>query len=169
EGGAGAALRRAGGRASAAAGVRGRPRRHAHADAPGGLPRRGHLGPPAAGGERPRPARARRGRPPERSLPGATPRACGMSVPAFKLPEALEAHEPPEARGLARDGVRLMVATRRDGRLVHASFRDLPRFLAPGDLLVLNTSATMPAALEARRADGARVALHLSTPSPDRS
>src|SRR5205823_6382856 len=99
----------------------------------------------------------------------ATPRACGMSVPAFKLPEALEAHEPPEARGLARDAVRLMVATRRDGRLVHASFRDLPRFLAPGDLLVLNTSATMPAALEARRADGARVALHLSTPSPDRS
>jgi S-adenosylmethionine:tRNA ribosyltransferase-isomerase len=89
------------------------------------------------------------------------------AAPAFVLPPALEAHEPPEARGLARDGVRLLVATRRDGRLVHARFHELPRFLAPGDLLVVNTSATLPAALEARRPDGSALALHLSTPSPD--
>ena len=39
-----------------------------------------------------------------------------MSSLAFELPPDLEAHEPPEARGLARDSVRLMVADRaRDG------------------------------------------------------
>ena len=46
-----------------AARLRGRPRRHAHADAPGGVPRRGHLRPPAARGQRARAARADRGRP----------------------------------------------------------------------------------------------------------
>ena len=45
---------------------------------------------------------------------------------AFELPERLEAHEPPEARGLGRDDVRLMVASAHDGRIVHARFRDLP-------------------------------------------
>jgi S-adenosylmethionine:tRNA ribosyltransferase-isomerase len=91
-----------------------------------------------------------------------------MSALAFELPPALEAHEPPEARGLARDEVRLMVATRHDGRIAHARFRDLPSFLAPGDLLVVNTSATLPAALPARRADGTALQLHLSTPAPHR-
>ncbi len=84
---------------------------------------------------------------------------------AFTLPAALEAAEPPEAHGLARDAVRLMVA--RDGApLVHARFRDLPGHLRRGDLLVVNESATIPAALTARRADGTTVALHLSTPEP---
>jgi S-adenosylmethionine:tRNA ribosyltransferase-isomerase len=84
----------------------------------------------------------------------------------FELLPRLEAHEPPEARGLARDEVRLMVATRHDGRIVHARFRDLPAFLEPGDLLVVNTSRTLPAALPARRADGTAVELRLSTPAP---
>jgi S-adenosylmethionine:tRNA ribosyltransferase-isomerase len=84
---------------------------------------------------------------------------------AFALPQALEAAEPPEARGLARDAVRLMVA--REGEpLVHARFLDLPRFLRPGDLLVVNESATLPAALKATRDDGTTVELHLSTPEP---
>jgi S-adenosylmethionine:tRNA ribosyltransferase-isomerase len=64
-----------------------------------------------------------------------------------------------------RDEVRMMVA--REGRpLVHAGFLDLPRHLCPGDLLVVNASATMPAALSARRSDGTAVELHLSTPEP---
>jgi len=84
---------------------------------------------------------------------------------AFTLPPALEASEPPEARGLARDGVRLMVA-RAGAPLVHARFRDLAAHLRPGDLLVVNESATVPAALPARRADGTELALHLSTPDP---
>jgi S-adenosylmethionine:tRNA ribosyltransferase-isomerase len=87
-------------------------------------------------------------------------------LPAFALPERLEAHEPPEARGLARDEVRMMVARRSGGRLAHARVRDLPDFLRPGDLVVVNTSATIPAALPARRADGLELELHLSTPLP---
>ena len=70
------------------------------------------------------------------------------------------ATRPAEARGLARDGVRLLAATP-DG-LVHTTFRDLPRFLAPGDLLVVNNSATLAAALPGRRAGGAAVTVHLS-------
>ena len=85
--------------------------------------------------------------------------------PAFELPERLEAHEPPEARGLARDDVRMLVA-RGDGRLVHARARDLPDFLRAGDLVVINTSATLPAALPARRTDGTALELRLSTPLP---
>jgi S-adenosylmethionine:tRNA ribosyltransferase-isomerase len=89
-----------------------------------------------------------------------------MSTPAFDLPEALEAAEPPEARGLARDEVRLMVATRSDGRIAHASFRDLPELLSPGDLLVVNVSATLPAAIAATRADGSAARVHFSTRAP---
>jgi S-adenosylmethionine:tRNA ribosyltransferase-isomerase len=84
---------------------------------------------------------------------------------AFELPERLEAHDAPEERGLARDDVRMLVA-RGDGRLVHARARDLPDFLRAGDLVVINTSATLPAALPARRADGAELELRLSTPLP---
>jgi S-adenosylmethionine:tRNA ribosyltransferase-isomerase len=81
----------------------------------------------------------------------------------FHLPPGLEAREPPEARGLARDGVRLLVSYRADDRIVHARFRDLPDFLRAGDLVVVNDSATLPAALDARMADGRELALHLST------
>ncbi len=90
-----------------------------------------------------------------------------MSAPAFELPPRLEAHEPPEARGLPRDGVRLLVASRSTGLIVHSRFDELPSFLAPGDLLVVNTSATLPAAVPARRRDGQELELRLSTPSPD--
>jgi S-adenosylmethionine:tRNA ribosyltransferase-isomerase len=89
-----------------------------------------------------------------------------VTAPAFVLPRALEAHEPPEARGLARDEVRLMVATRSDGQIAHARVRDLPRFLAPGDLLVVNTSATLPAAVPARRADGTSLQVRFATTAP---
>jgi S-adenosylmethionine:tRNA ribosyltransferase-isomerase len=90
-----------------------------------------------------------------------------MTTPAFELPPRLEAGEPPEARGLRRDGVRLLVASRSTGLLIHSRFDELPSFLAPGDLLVVNTSATLPAALPARRSDGQALELRLSTPSPD--
>jgi S-adenosylmethionine:tRNA ribosyltransferase-isomerase len=89
-----------------------------------------------------------------------------MSALAFELPPRLEAHEPPEERGLRRDGVRLMVATRHDGRIIHARFAELASFLSAGDLVVVNVSATLPAALPADRADGTRLDLHLSTPAP---
>ena len=83
----------------------------------------------------------------------------------FELPRDLEAHEPPEARGLARDGVRLLVS--RPGEAPeHELFRSLPDILDPGDLLVINTSATLPASLDAVRPDGSVVEFHLSTPLP---
>jgi S-adenosylmethionine:tRNA ribosyltransferase-isomerase len=90
-----------------------------------------------------------------------------MSALAFELPAGLEATEPPEARGLARDEVRLMVATRSDGGIAHHLVRDLPDLLSPGDLLVVNVSATLPAALAARAADGTPLRLHASMPAPD--
>jgi S-adenosylmethionine:tRNA ribosyltransferase-isomerase len=84
----------------------------------------------------------------------------------FKLPPALEASEPPEARGVARDDVRLMVSYRADDRIVHAHFRDIACFLEAGDVMVINTSGTRRAALDARRGDGTPLALHLSTQLP---
>ena len=74
----------------------------------------------------------------------------------------LAASQPPEARGLGRDGVRLLVATP-DG-MVHARFGDLLRFLSAGDLLVVNTSATIAAAVDGRRGDGRPVVVHFSSP-----
>jgi S-adenosylmethionine:tRNA ribosyltransferase-isomerase len=65
----------------------------------------------------------------------------------FDRPEGLEATEPVEAHGGRRDDVRLLVSTP-DGH-VHTKFRDLPRFLVPGDLLVVNDSATVPASVPA--------------------
>jgi S-adenosylmethionine:tRNA ribosyltransferase-isomerase len=75
---------------------------------------------------------------------------------AFELPARLEATEPPPVR----DQVRLLTAA--GTGLSHHDFTDLPDLLAPGDLLVVNTSATLPAALPA--GDGLR--MHLSTPLP---
>jgi S-adenosylmethionine:tRNA ribosyltransferase-isomerase len=85
---------------------------------------------------------------------------------AFNLPAELEAHEPPEARGLARDEVRLMVSYRSTDRVVHARFHDLGSFLTAGDLVVINTSGTLPAALNAARSDNTPIELHLSTHLP---
>lgn len=75
------------------------------------------------------------------------------------------ASRPPEERGLTRDGVRLLAATP-DG-LAHATFGDIGHFLRPGDLLVVNTSATIAAAIDGSRADGQLVTAHFSTPLDD--
>jgi S-adenosylmethionine:tRNA ribosyltransferase-isomerase len=85
---------------------------------------------------------------------------------AFDLPPELEADAPPEARGLRRDEVRLMVSYRSTDRVVHARFRDIGSFLRPGDVMVINTSGTLKAALNAARADGTPIELHLSTHLP---
>lgn len=75
----------------------------------------------------------------------------------FELPRELEASAPPPTR----DGVRLMVA--RPGGIEHGRFRDFAQFLAAGDLLVVNLSATLAAAVAATRADGRAAAVHFST------
>jgi S-adenosylmethionine:tRNA ribosyltransferase-isomerase len=84
----------------------------------------------------------------------------------FELPPELEADAPPEARGFARDEVRLMVSYRSDDRVVHSTFQDIGDFLEAGDVLVVNTSGTMNAALDAEREDGTALELHLSTRLP---
>jgi S-adenosylmethionine:tRNA ribosyltransferase-isomerase len=78
--------------------------------------------------------------------------------------EPAEARRPPEERGRGRDDVRLLVASR--SALVHTRFSALPELLEPGDLLVVNTSRTLPASLPARRRDGTELTLNLSTPVP---
>jgi S-adenosylmethionine:tRNA ribosyltransferase-isomerase len=59
-----------------------------------------------------------------------------------------------------------MVARRAEGRIVHARFRELPDALEPGDVLVVNVSATLPAALGARRPDGSQIRVHVATRAP---
>ncbi|GGO69754.1 S-adenosylmethionine:tRNA ribosyltransferase-isomerase [Nonomuraea cavernae] len=81
--------------------------------------------------------------------------------PEFALPPALSAHAPPEARGMARDAVRLLVSRGRQAP-EHHRFTDLPGLLDPGDLVVVNNSATLPAAV---RLD--RLAVHFSTARED--
>src|SRR3984957_5447267 len=81
----------------------------------------------------------------------------------FALPAELEAHDPPEARGLARDGVRLLVSRRATQEVSHRVFRDLPGLLLPGDLVVVNDTGTLPAQVRA----GRELAVHFSTALPD--
>jgi S-adenosylmethionine:tRNA ribosyltransferase-isomerase len=88
-----------------------------------------------------------------------------IPVTRFVLPADAEAHEPPEHRGLARDGVRLLVA--RHDRVEHRRFRELAEVLDPGDLLVVNTSATLPSALDVRHHDGRPMTLHVATQLDD--
>jgi S-adenosylmethionine:tRNA ribosyltransferase-isomerase len=87
-----------------------------------------------------------------------------MSVSVTPLPSLAEAREPAEVRGEGRDDVRLLVAHRAAGRLEHARFAELPELLDPGDLLVINTSATLPAALPVRGPE-AGLRIHLSGPA----
>jgi S-adenosylmethionine:tRNA ribosyltransferase-isomerase len=81
----------------------------------------------------------------------------------FTLPAGLEAAAPPTSR----DGVRLLVA--HQGGVEHARFAELGRFLSPGDLVVVNTSGTLPAAVDGTRGDGRPVTLHFATPLEDGS
>jgi S-adenosylmethionine:tRNA ribosyltransferase-isomerase len=83
----------------------------------------------------------------------------------FELPADLVATEPVESSGGAREDARLMVARRSDDRLVHTTFARLGQFLAPGDLLVVNTSATLPAAVPTVAGDEGLL-VHLSTELP---
>lgn len=94
-----------------------------------------------------------------------------VEVPGISFEASTFAPAPAEWRGLARDEVRLLVATP-DGP-VHARFRDLPDHLSPGDVLVANTSATVPGQLDGllRRGDGrsAPVVVHVAARLEDGS
>jgi S-adenosylmethionine:tRNA ribosyltransferase-isomerase len=83
----------------------------------------------------------------------------------FELPEGSEATEPPEVRGLPRDGVRLLVAGPES--LKDLRFHQIGEHLKPGDLLVVNTSATRAAAIDGVHERLGPVVVHLSTELPD--
>jgi S-adenosylmethionine:tRNA ribosyltransferase-isomerase len=83
------------------------------------------------------------------------------ALTSFELPDSLAAVEPPEERGLRRDQVRMLVAD--DYGLAHRHFADLPDHLDAGDLVVVNTSATLPAAVDGELTDGRPVVLHFAT------
>ena len=100
------------------------------------------------------------------TMPAALPASLELT-----LPESLLAHEPPEARGLARDEVRLLVSDATSAPPTHATVRDLPHYVRAGDILVVNASATINAALDAWRPGHAGlpdelITLHLSSPVP---
>ncbi|WP_326649023.1 MULTISPECIES: S-adenosylmethionine:tRNA ribosyltransferase-isomerase [unclassified Streptomyces] len=80
------------------------------------------------------------------------------------VPEELSARVPAEERGSGRDDVRLMVS--RGTQVSHHAFRDLPGQLRAGDVLVVNTSATLPAAVNGR-VGGEAVVVHFSTRGDD--
>lgn len=90
-----------------------------------------------------------------------------LDVLDFTLPPELEASEPPEARGLTRDQVRLLVSYRHDDVLKHTQFRNLGDYLQPGDVVVINISGTLNAALTATlEGHSTAFELHLSTHLP---
>ena len=88
------------------------------------------------------------------------------STVRFRLPPELEAASPPEARGLRRDHVRLLLVDRASGSVEHHRFHELPRLLEPGDLLVVNNSRTPPASLLGRTAAGAPLEVRLAAREP---
>ena len=75
----------------------------------------------------------------------------------YALPPDRVALHPAEPR----DSARLLVVDRRGGAPVDAQVRDLPGFLEPGDLLVVNDTKVLHARLFGRRASGGRVELLL--------
>lgn len=85
----------------------------------------------------------------------------------FRPPADLTADAPPEARGLARDGVRLLVAGH-DG-IRHTSFRHIGEHLRAGDALVVNDSATEAREIDAVLGGRGAVVLHVATPLDDGS
>ena len=68
----------------------------------------------------------------------------------FELPQELIAQTPLERR----DASRLMTLDKVTGETGHCHFYDLPKFLNPGDCLVLNDSRVLPARLIGHRPTG---------------
>ncbi|GAA2412383.1 S-adenosylmethionine:tRNA ribosyltransferase-isomerase [Streptomyces coeruleofuscus] len=87
-------------------------------------------------------------------------------TPTVRVAEELSARVPVEQRGpgLDRDAVRMLVS--RGAEVAHHTFRELPRLLRAGDLLVVNTSATLAAAVDGWIGH-ARVVVHFSTRGDD--
>jgi S-adenosylmethionine:tRNA ribosyltransferase-isomerase len=103
---------------------------------------------------------------------GIDPVVTTTSLRSFHIPAGGEAGTPAEVRrggALGSDGrseVRLMVTRRSGLGVTHRGFGELGDALEPGDVLVVNTSAVIPAALDARGPHAEALRLHLSTEQP---
>src|ERR1700726_539828 len=90
----------------------------------------------------------------------------------FVLPPELSAKEPPERRGIRRDQVRLMVIDREKGKNEHTRFDRIGEYLRAGDLLVFNSSRTLPASMrgcECSESHGPCMEVRLAERLPDDS
>jgi S-adenosylmethionine:tRNA ribosyltransferase-isomerase len=86
----------------------------------------------------------------------------------FHLPSELNADRPPERRGVSRDRVRLLVIDRDSDKFTHTRFDRITEFLDPGDLLVFNSSRTLPATLVGTiRHSKSKVEIRLAELLPD--
>src|SRR5882724_4632104 len=96
-----------------------------------------------------------------------------MAAPfAFTLPPELSAKEPPERRGIRRDQVRLLVIGRATGKIEHTRFDRIDNYLRPNDLLVFNSSRTLPASMrgcDCSAAHGPCMEVRLAEHLPDDS
>ena len=158
-------------RAPRPARLRGRPRRHAHPDAPGGLPGRGHLRPPAARGERARVARADRGRRCRAAATGRASRRCAASRRRER--RARRSSCPTRAGGAraaggARPRARRGAPAGRDARRRRSRTRASATCPAPARPATCSSSTRRRRSRRrsTRAPDGERVAVHLSTPLP---
>jgi len=81
----------------------------------------------------------------------------------YELPPGLIAQHPPETRGESR----LLVLDRSGGTIRDTVFRELPGFVEPGDVVVVNDSRVFPARLVGRKPTGARAEVLLLRQSAD--
>ncbi len=95
----------------------------------------------------------------------APTRTASHPTTRFPEPDETTAPAPAEERGLARDQVRLLVAT--PDRLVHTRFHRLADHLRAGDLVVVNTSATVAGEADGVSSRHGPVVVHVATPLPD--
>ena len=116
--------------------------------------------PPSSDTRRSAPELAGEGR--GRAQANAGPRQQGGALKTsdfdYTLPKELIAQYPAERR----DASRLLVLGREDGRIEHRTFSDIAEYARPGDVLVVNETAVIPARfLGRKRASGGRVEMFL--------
>lgn len=87
-----------------------------------------------------------------------------MTVPEVEAAKLHGASTPPETRGLERDEVRMLVVA--PAGVLHQRVLDLPTQLQAGDVMVVNISATVPAAVTLLGGHG-QPTVHVSTDLDD--
>lgn len=80
----------------------------------------------------------------------------------YELPQDRIAQHP----AASREEARLLVVDRASSQLLDSVVAELPRWLHPGDVLVLNETRVRPARLEVRRPTGGKVELLFVRPEP---